>query len=409
MPLDTLGDPTPATPEALCDLVRGAVDAGTPLALAGSGTRLGLGRPPAANARRVSLRALSGVRAYSPTELYITVGAGTPVAEVAAALAERDQHLLFEPPDHRALFGTTGEPTIGGAVSCGLSGPARIAGGSVRDTLIGVQAVTGRAEAVRSGGRVMKNVTGYDLCKLAVGAFGTLGALTELTFKVLPRPRRRVTLAVRGLDDAAAQAVLSRGLGSPFEVDGAAHLPAATAARSTVASLRDGAATLLRLGGFAESLDYRVEELCGHLETEAEIARLDDAETEAVWAEIRDVGLLAAPADRAVWRLSVAPTQGPALAAELREALAAVVFYDWGGGLVWLAVADRPDAGAEVVRAAVARTGGSAMLARAPDAVRAQVPVLPPLDRVAEPVSRRLKAAFDPAGVLNPGRMYAEM
>ena len=409
MPLDTGGDPAPATPEELCALVRGAVDAGTPLALAGSGTRLGLGRPAADTAQRVSLRGLSGVREYSPTELYVTVGAGTPVAEVAAALAERDQHMLFEPPDHRALFGTKGEPTIGGAVSCGLSGPARIAGGSIRDTLIGVQAVTGRAEAIRSGGRVMKNVTGYDLCKLAVGAFGTLGALTELTFKVLPRPRRRVTLMLRGLGDADARAVLSRGLGSPFEVDGAAHLPAGIAARSAVASVRDGAATLLRLGGFAESLDYRVEELRLHLETGAEIARLDDAETDTVWAEIRDVRLLADPADGAIWRVSVAPTDGPALATGLCQALAAEAFYDWGCGLVWLAVADRPDAGAGAVRAAVADAGGSAMLVRAPDAVRTQVPVLPPLDRVAEPVSRRLKAAFDPAGILNPGRMYAGM
>ena len=174
MPLDTAGRQplAPDTPDALTDIVRAAAADGTPLDLMGSGTRRALGRPVTANARTVSLRGLSGVREYSPTELYITVGAGTPVAEVTAALAEKGQGLLFEPPDLCALLGSTGQPTIGGAVAPGFAGPARIAGGGIRDSLIGVELVTGRAEAIRSGGKVMKNVTGYDLTKLMIGAFG---------------------------------------------------------------------------------------------------------------------------------------------------------------------------------------------------------------------------------------------
>ncbi|MCB9959392.1 MAG: FAD-binding protein [Rhodospirillaceae bacterium] len=397
----------PETPDALADIVRAAAADGTPLDLMGSGTRRGLGRPVAGNARTVSLRGLMGVRQYSPTELYITVGAGTPLAEVAATLAEKGQGLLFEPPDLRTLLGSAGEPTIGGAVATGFAGPARIAGGGIRDSLIGVEMVTGRAEAIRSGGRVMKNVTGYDLTKLTVGSFGTLGALTEVTFKVLPTPRRMATLAVRGLGDGDARALMSLALASPYEVTGAAHLPAAIAARSEVAALTDGAATLLRLGGFAESIDYRVGELTDHLETAAQIDVLDDDASAAAWAEVRDVRALAGPPDRAVWRISVKPTAGPEVVARLADLLPDVL-YDWGGGLVWLSLEAGEDAAASVVRGAAEAAGGTAMLVRAPDGVRAAIPFQAPPTGALATVIARLKSAFDPAGVLNPGRLYPE-
>ncbi|MCA8907365.1 MAG: glycolate oxidase subunit GlcE [Rhodospirillaceae bacterium] len=413
MPLDTAGRQplAPDTPDALTDIVRAAAADGTPLDLMGSGTRRALGRPVTANARTVSLRGLSGVREYSPTELYITVGAGTPVAEVTAALAEKGQGLLFEPPDLCALLGSTGQPTIGGAVATGFAGPARIAGGGIRDSLIGVELVTGRAEAIRSGGKVMKNVTGYDLTKLMIGAFGTLGALTEVTFKVLPTPRRTATLAVRGLADAQARELMSLALASPYEVTGAAHLPAGLAARCGVAQLADGASTLLRLGGFAESIDYRVGELTDHLDTSAQIDVLDDAASATVWTGVRDVRPLAgaesrAP-DRAVWRISVKPTDGPEVVARLAD-LAPDALYDWGGGLVWLAVDAGSDAAAPAVRAAAGAAGGTAMLVRAPDGVRATVPFQAPPAGALAAVVARLREAFDPAGVLNPGRLYPE-
>lgn len=389
---------TPGTETEACAIVAAAAAARTPLAIMGGGTRAGLGRPVQAEAT-LSSAGLTGITLYEPAEMVIGARAGTPLALIEQTLADRGQMLPFEPMDHRALLGTSGEPTIGAVAAGNVSGPRRINAGAARDSLIGIRLVNGRGEAVKSGGRVMKNVTGLDLVKLVAGSHGTLGFLTEVTFRVLPRPERIVTLAWPGLTDAVAVSLLCAALGSPFEPMAAAHLPAGIGG--------EGARTLLRLENFSASIDYRAAELARLLKPHGRSELVEGRASEALWREVRDAAFFAGTSE-AVWRLSLKPTDGPkATAAVARAVPAARWFYDWGGGLVWLAVPADGDAGAAAIRAALKPLGGHATLVRAPDAVRAAVPVFEPL---AEPVMRvtaGIKTSFDPQGVFEPGRMYA--
>ena len=384
------------TTEAEAAAIIAAARGSTPLVIEGGGTRAGLGRPMQV-AATLSTRALTGITLYEPAEMVISARAGTPLAEIETTLAEKGQMLPFEPMDHRALFGGVGAPTIGAVAACNISGPRRIQAGAARDHLLGVRLVNGRGEIVKSGGRVMKNVTGLDLVKLNCGAFGTLGVLTEVTFKVLPKPPATATLMFEKLDDARAIACMSAALGSPFEVSGAAHLPAWTG----------GARTLLRIEHFPESLDYRAPALAKALAAFGAARRLADAESEVLWREIRDAAFVAQPADDAVWRLSVAPSRAAALVARVTDVIRARATYDWGGGLIWLATAAKGDCGDDIIRAAIAVTGGHATLVRAPEEARARLDVFQPLAEPLMKLTRGIKASFDPDGILNPGRMYA--
>ncbi|WP_407526817.1 glycolate oxidase subunit GlcE [Methylobacterium oryzisoli] len=381
------------------EIVAAAAARGERLRVVGGGTKAALGRP-AQDEATLSAAGLTGITLYEPAELVIGARAGTPLAEVEARLAERRQMLPFEPMDYRALLGSSGEPTIGAVAAGNVSGPRRISAGAARDSLIGVRFVNGRGEAVKSGGRVMKNVTGLDLVKLMAGSWGTLGLLTEVIFKVLPTPERAATLVFAGLDDARAVEAMSLGLGSPFEITGAAHWPAGVGAGE--------ARTFLRIEGFAASIDYRLGELRRLLRRYGNPEITDGEDAASLWAAVRDAAPFAAgQAEGAVWRISTAPGQGPALTAAVAARRAARWFYDWGGGLVWLLTDATGDAGAEAVRAAVAQAGGHATLVRAPEAVRAAVPVFEPLPEPLMRLTAGVKAAHDPAGLFNPGRMYA--
>jgi glycolate oxidase FAD binding subunit len=395
----------PHDADAAADIVRAAADRAERLRLVGGGTKAGIGRPagyPASeDEATLSTAGLSGITLYEPAEMVVSALAGTPLAEVQALLAGRGQMLPFEPMDHRGLMGTHGTPTFGAVASTNNSGPRRINAGAARDSLIGVRFVNGRGEIIKSGGRVMKNVTGLDLVKLMAGAWGTLGLLTEVTFKVLPVQERVSTLVFSGLDDARAVAALSAALGSPFELTGAAHLPAGIGGPE--------ARTAMRVEGFSDSVAYRLGELTKLLKRFGAPEIVEGDTCTALWTGIRDAAPLAEPADAAIWRLSTAPTCGPALAAAIAAERDARWFYDWGGGLIWLATAAEGDAGAATVRAAVKAQGGHATLVRAPDAVRAAVPVFEPLSEPLMRITAGLKAAHDPMGVFNPGRMYAEI
>ncbi|MDP4021934.1 glycolate oxidase subunit GlcE [Methylobacterium sp. NEAU 140] len=393
-----MGGYEPGTEAEAADTVRAAAARGERLRLVGGGTNAGLGRP-AQDEATLSARNLTGITLYEPAEMVVGARAGTPLAEVEALLAARNQMLPFEPVDYRGVMGTAGEPTIGAVAAINNAGPRRITAGAARDSLIGVRFVNGRGEAIKSGGRVMKNVTGLDLVKLMAGAHGTLGLLTEVTFKVLPASERVATLVFPGLDDARAIAALSAALGSPFELIGAAHLPAGIGGAE--------ARTLMRLEGFSDSVDYRIGALRRLLKRYGAPEIRDGADGAALWRAVRDAAPLAEPRDAALWRISTAPTRGAALTASLAGRLDARWFYDWGGGLIWLSTPAAGDAGAEAVRAAVRAEGGHATLVRAPDAVRAAVPVFEPLSEPLMRITAGIKAAHDPGGVLNPGRMYA--
>ena len=366
-----------------------------PVTLAGQGTKAKIGLP-AQDELTLSARAMSGVTLYEPAEMMIRALPGTPVKELEATLADKGQRLPFEPMDYRVLLGSEGEPTVGGMVAANISGPRRIMVGACRDSLIGVRIVTGRGEAIASGGRVMKNVTGLDLVKLAAGSWGTLGLLTELTFKVLPVTETSATVMIHGLSPVQAVDAMARALGSPFEVNGAAHLPA---------SIDRVAKTLLRVEGFAPSVNYRVDSLRKLLSGIGSVDVVAENASETLWQNVRDARFLAT-GDDCIWRISVAPSKAPPLLEELGH-LPQRWFMDWGGGLLWIATKAQADAGADLLRKTTRAFKGHATLIRATHAIRAHVDVFePPLPSV-RVISEGIKNAFDPDRLFNAGRMSA--
>ena len=377
-----------------------------PLEILGRGSKRGLGRPVQA-AHSLDLSRLDGITLYEPEELVLSARAGTPLAAIEAALDAERQMLAFEPADLGPLLGgQSGAASIGGMLACNLAGPRRIKAGAARDHFLGFVAASGRGELFKSGGRVVKNVTGYDLCKLLCGSYGTLAVMTEVTVKVLPRPEKTYTVLLPGLDDATAGRAMTRALGSPHEVSGAAHLPAAQAARSEVSYVAGagGAVTALRLEGPGPSVEYRCAALRRELADLGASEELHSLNSLALWRELRDVKPFVDTFGHAIWKISVAPTAGPAVVAEIAQGEA---YYDWGGGLVWLALPSGGDCGAARVRSAVAKAGGHATLIRAPLELRAAVGVFQPQDAATAALSRRVKYGFDPNRILNPGRMYA--
>lgn len=377
-----------------------------PLNVEGHGTKRGFGRPILPPAT-ISLAGLAGITAYEPAELVLDARPGTTVAEVARLLAENNQALAFEPPDWGPLFG--GAPdlgTIGGAIACNLAGPRRLKAGAARDHLLGFSAVSGRGEVFKAGGRVVKNVTGYDLCKLMAGSFGTLAVMTALSLKVLPAPEKTRTLLLLGLERAAAWEAMTRALSSGHEVSAAAHIPAGLVATFREERLGSGlAVTALRLEGTARSVADRMAALRAMLGGRAE--ELHTANARALWRRIGDVQPFVGDG-RAVWRISLPPGNGPDLAKTIEGIPGADAYFDWGGGLAWAAVPDAGGASADVIRGALAAGGGGhATLVRASHETRAVVPPFQPMPPALAALESRIKQQFDPRGILNPGRMWA--
>jgi glycolate oxidase FAD binding subunit len=377
---------TPTSAEEVVALVADAGAAGRSLEIVGGGTKRAVGGMTEADAG-LCLAALNRVVDYAPEELVLTAQAGVTLAALEKLVAAEGQMLPFEPPHLAKLLGAKGKATLGGTLAANLSGPRRIRAGAARDHFLGLQAVTGRGELVKAGGRVVKNVTGYDLCKLMAGSWGTLAVLTEVTIKVLPAARTELTLLVFGLDDRRAGEAMTRALNAPAEVSGAAHLPRATAARAPLKG--DLAVTALRLEGFAASVAARAEHLVVAFKDFGRVEQLDAAHSREFWAQIREVEAFHKD-PRPLWRISVPPAAGW----QVGEAVAGEALYDWGGGLVWLLSEAEPT---EIRRHAHA-LGGHATL------YRGEGPAFGPLDGALAALTARVKAAFDPNGVLNPCR-----
>src|SRR2546423_2055105 len=321
----------------LRDAVAEALAAEEPVEVVGGGSKRGLGRP-LQTAHTLDLSRLSGIRDYAPSELVLTVGAATPLAEIERALAKHNQMLAFEPPGWGGLLGVEdAAPTLGGVLACNLSGPRRIKAGAARDHFLGFHAVSGRAEIFKAGGKVVKNVTGYDLPKLMAGSYGTLAALEEVTVKVLPRPETVATVLLAGVAPEAAGRLMSAALGSPHEVSGAAYLPSGTAMPLAL-PVRPGTVAL-RVEGPAPSVAFRRDSLLREHKDSGASSILADSESVALWRSIGDRPPLTGLGERALWRISVAPARGAAIGAALARILEAGWYLDWGGGLLWLAVA----------------------------------------------------------------------
>ena len=395
----------PRNAEEVVDAVRWAMNAGEAFEVVGSGTRRGLGRPVEAP-HGLDVSALRGVVAYEPEELILTALPGTPLDEIEALLAARKQCLAFEPPY------LTGVGTLGGAVSTGLSGPRRPKAGAVRDHVLGVTAVSGRGELFKAGGKVVKNVTGYDLPKLITGSYGTLVVITELTIKVLPAQEDTRTLIVGGQALADAVRTMKRVLQSTADVSAACYLPQDIAVAGTAASTP---ATAFRFEGVGPSVEFRLSRLREQLASEGAMTVLDLERSLAFWRAIRDVAPFAGDSDKGLWRISIPPALGAEVLAAIQAALpGSRAFLDWGGGLLWLQAAANADVSSTLecgqkIRAVLAEHGGHATLVRASAEVRRQVNVLQPQAPPLAALSKRVKQQFDPKRVLNPGRMYADV
>jgi glycolate oxidase FAD binding subunit len=367
---------TPRDTQDLCEIIAGASASGTKLELRGGGTKAGFGALRETDI--VSLSGMSGIVDYDPAELVLTVLPGTPLADVEALVAVEGQMLAFEP---------WGEPgaTIGGTVAAGIAGSRRVTAGSARDHLLGFHAVSGRGTPFVAGAKVVKNVTGYDLPKLMAGSWGRIGAMTELTLKVLPAPRLTATLIAEGLSPAQAHAMMACALGSNAEVSAAAHL-----ARGV---------TVLRVAGFAPSVEARCAALPGLLCAHCSVRVLESAEAAPLWAEAMTGSALEG---ETLWRVHLPPRQAPTLIAEL-EPRGINWAMDWGGGRVWIA----HDGASLDVRDAAARLGGEAALIRASDTMRNKVPALHPRPAGLAALEQRVRRAFDPSGIFATTR-FAE-
>jgi glycolate oxidase FAD binding subunit len=364
-------------PRDALDLAQIITDAGanrTKLELRGGGTKADFGAPRESEV--VSLPALAGVVDYDPAELVLTVRPAMPLADLQALVAAQGQMLAFEP------YGAPGA-TIGGTIAAAVAGSRRVTAGSARDHLLGFTAVSGRGESFVAGAKVVKNVTGYDLPKLLAGSWGRLGAMTELTLKVLPAPRCTVTLMAVGLAAEAAHALMAAALGSNADVSAAAHL-----ARGI---------TLLRIAGFAPSVEYRCAALPGLLAAHCGLRRLEEAKAAPLWREAMTGSALQGAVR---WRVHLPPRRAPELVAHFGTEWA----MDWGGGQVWIACDDTGLA----VRETAAALGGEAVLVQAPPEMRARVPAFHPRAPGVTALEARVRRAFDPLGVFATARFVED-
>jgi glycolate oxidase FAD binding subunit len=408
----------PTRPDELSDILCWAASTATALRVEGSGSKSGIGRPVQAD-HVLSLAGFAGVSLYEPGELVLTAGAGTPIADIATLLAKNRQMLAFEPPDYsRLLTKSIGSPmvgedqtpvptgTLGGIIAANISGPRRFLAGAARDHFLGFRAVNGRGEPFKAGGRVVKNVTGFDLPKLVAGSWGTLAALWEVTLKVLPAPELTQTLLILDLGPRAAGRLMSAATASAYVVTGVAHMSATVAARSAVLAAAGQSVTALRVEGPAPSVRHRMEGLKSLATTGNHYAELDSAASRLLWREIGDLTLLPRGNDRETWRLSLPPSAAAGVIAQIANAQAEVEWLqDQAGGTLWLSCpADTP---AESIRSALLASGGHATLWSASPARRAEVPVFAPQPPALAALTQRVKNSFDPQAVLNPGRMYA--
>lgn len=334
----------------------------------------------------LSTAEMSGIVEYEPGALTLVAKAGTSVADIETALAREGQRLAFEPMDYRRIMDTKGTPTIGGVVATNASGPRRIQAGACRDFLLGVRFVDGMGQVLKNGGRVMKNVTGYDLVKLLAGSYGTLGVITEVSFKVLPEPPMRAVLLLYGLDDATAIRALTRVLRSPFEISGAAHVPVGFDGQSV---------TLIRIEGFEQSILYRSQKLVELLDEFGPVrVDVDDDRTKLGWTRVRDLTPLEF-GHGDVWRISVKPSDAPGMVANIRARWDVEVMYDWGGGLVWIVSPEAADVRSQVGRGHATRIRGH----------QGTMPKFTPEHPRLGAISQGIRDRFDPRGILNPGLM----
>jgi glycolate oxidase FAD binding subunit len=358
----------------------------------GGGTKRSLGSPVEADFQ-LDLSAFVGLEMYEAEELVLRVRAGTPVSHLRQVLGEKNQQLVFEPPQYAALFGSpTSEDTIGGIVACNLSGPRRILSGSVRDAVLGIEGVNGRGEIFKGGGRTVKNVTGYDIPRLLTGSYGVLAVITSITLKIHPAPAYETTLLLTGLSDGPAIKALAGALKMPLDVSAAVHL----------SGRGSDSITAMRLEGFSGSVAARERELRRYLEELGAITSIAGEESATFWRRQRDLSDFASDPEACVWRVLVPITK----AAQIVAGIEGEVLYDWGASRIFIKTSvERARRQANVLRSLAGEAGGSACLLKAPAALRLEVGTFQPRPATYQDLAERVRTSFDPNSVLNPGKL----
>lgn len=393
--------------EQILDMVQWAVAEEQPFDVCGLATKRDYGRPHNSDINVLDISGVSGIDLYEPGELVMSAAAATPMNEILTTLDKHRQQLSFEPPNLGPLLGSgVCAGSIGGIFACNLAGPRRVTAGSARDHILGFHAISGRGEKFKSGGRVVKNVTGFDLSKLMAGSFGTLGVMSDITFRVLPKPEKSRTVLVMTKDSASGVRALTAALQSSCEVSAAAHLPMDITTGSLVQYVAgaQSAVSAIRVEGPGPSVKCRANTLRHLLSKFGETEELHTSNTKALWREVCDVDYFVSGKEQ-IWRLSVPPADGAKVAQNILDVIGGRVFFDWGGGLIWLAIPARPDGAHLEVRNALKESGGHATLICAAPDVRSQVPVFQPQADAQVRISARVKNSFDPKGLLCPGRM----
>ena len=402
----------PTAAAEVIEIIKNAISDDAPLEIICNGTKKSYGLTIDLE-HTLDMTKFKGIINYEPNELFIQCRPGTNLTDLCDVLDANNQQLAFEPPDWGPMLGSPSQiGSVGGMVACNLAGPRRIQQGAARDHLLGFHAISGRGESFKSGGQVVKNVTGFDLSKLIAGSLGTLAVITELTLKVLPKPEKIRTIIIdwpKGvMSDNDAVQVMKQALNSSCEVSGAAHLPQSIASRSKVGKIAEkrSCITAIRIEGPRTSVESRCKSLRSLFGKFGTTSELHTKNSNHLWREIRDVTLFPCDEDTSIWRLSVPPASSAGVVKKIYKTMSGEIFYDWGGGQIWLTLNNCDYAISCQIFKIASAVGGEATLVRKKFKYKLENDTFMRQSSSIVQLARQVKKAFDPMGVLNPGRMH---
>jgi glycolate oxidase FAD binding subunit len=403
----------PINENEVAGLIKKLYKSNTPLEIIGSGSKKEIGKPLQC-AQTLNLSKLNGIIEYLPEELYIKVKAGTSIEKIENRLKKNNQQLAFEPIDFGYLFqGKSNSGTAAGHVACNISGPRRFKVGSIRDHILGFKAVNGRGEIIKSGGTVVKNVTGYDLSKLICNSYGTLAAITEVTFKVLPTSEESKTLVIHNQSIDYAPEYLERAISSSNEVSGATFLPTEPICNNCEMNIENtfklndlkkkGSMTAIRIEGSKKSTNERLKNLIKELKLlESNISVLETLQSEIFWKKIKNLEFFSLTKNN-IFRIVIPPSECIKLIYEIPNNFK--YFVDWGGALIWVEACELSEQKFESIRRKVVSHGGYITMIKNSNYLPYVEDVFT-INNVRFNISQSIKKSFDPKGILNPGKMY---
>jgi glycolate oxidase FAD binding subunit len=396
----------PNTREEIAEIIRDCYKKNIPLEINGLQSKKKIGRNFQSE-KTLDLSDYSGIIEYKPEELYIKVKSGTPIKEIISELDKNKQQLAFEPNDFGFIFsGSSNEGSIGGVISCNFSGSRRFKSGSARDHLLGFQGINGKGEIIKSGGTVVKNVTGYDLCKLLSGSFGTLTVLTELSIKILPKPETNKTLIINNPHLKKALEYLGATLSSSIDPSGGVFYPEYFRKNFTFNDLtQEGALIGVRVEGPSNSVNHRIERLCKELDVlKDEFSILDHEQSNIFWEKTRKLQVFNA-IKSSLLRIVVPISETFDVIQKLKS-YEINYFLDWGGSLIWLQVKEIDTKILKEIKDIIQKAQGYLTVIKIEEDMKASIDIFT-VDPIKYKISEKIKKSFDPKRILNPGKMYS--